>query len=432
MIRSKNKIYGEANHEETVISVGTLTAHRYVIFDNEKRLKIFSPGNKRIMITNSLGEADSFVYTNGFNAYVGTNGLGQLKFYEKTTLPVSPPANRTLVREVIGSAIPDGPASEVRVNLLPNYWYEIEVVGAGGGGGGGVFFMNYPYLSRGGKGGGGGYFKGIFSITKPTTAIIHAGNSGGGADGFIRRHAYGQVIQSGSNKGGIGGRHIPIVPDAKGDDGDGHYGGNMVDHDSSRGGNTCSSPEQGYDGGGGGGNNGPLGGRGGDFVGSPSYYRGSGGGAGGGLYGIGGDGADDIFPGGTRPGSKGLGGGGGGNGYISNALGAGHTSSGGGGGGGGATRVKIGTIYIDCGGGGGGAGGGDSGSYYEQYVVEDGENGQANDFAGPFQSDTTGVADNGGAGGLSKSDNLVPTVGQLFSCVGGNGGYGKVTIWRLE
>lgn len=424
-IRSKSKIFGETNSPFTVTVESDLATDKYVISAGSRRVKSYSPGAKRIMITDAAGNASSFNY-NQPNKLIGVNQNGQLTLFSQT--PDTPPAGRVLVAEVFGATTPSGATGEQQVTLEAPYWYEVEVIGAGGGGGAGIGREALATnMLDGTNGGAGGYYKGLFAVAIPTIALLQAGNSGGRAEGIIFYLAGGTLMALGTNNGGAGGR-TPILYSSAPGNGlspvyDNSYSGPELKEGSdginagANGGESyCQLGDPGSTkgvGGSGGGANGPYGGKGGDSIifndnSTPNAGSGGGGGAGGG-FGLAGYGGGHINN------AVGYGGGGGGSGILKEA--GVYTFSGGGGGGGGASRFVCGDIQIMCGGGGGGAG---AGFGYAR--------GSTNGSPGTNNIDTNiGGGNNGGNGGLGVS--LLQTI-TSHDCKGSNGGRGIVRLWR--
>ena len=224
MIRDKNKIYGEANHEDTVTVPTPLLSGKLVVGDGGHRIKTFNPGPKRLIVSKTLASnsnADSVSY-NEPNKLVGTDSSGNLVLFNRT--PPTPPAGRVLVAEVYGHTSPAGVLQQSTITLPGGFFYEVEVIGAGGGGGGGIraHVDDYRMLS-GFRGGAGGYYKGIFALDATTTATLQAGNSGGRADSLVYTMS-GSLVVLGSNRGGDGGRSPVLFS------GTGNNGGNAKDY----------------------------------------------------------------------------------------------------------------------------------------------------------------------------------------------------------
>lgn len=77
MIRSKLKIFGEANDPNTVLATGTLTNDQLVVGAGNKGIKSFIPGARKLLYTNASGELKAFDYSTP-NKLIGTNSTGDL------------------------------------------------------------------------------------------------------------------------------------------------------------------------------------------------------------------------------------------------------------------------------------------------------------------------------------------------------------------
>lgn len=430
MIRDKDKEYAEPKSPDTVLAPTELVKNKYVVSAGGRNVKTFNPGPKKIMITNSNGDADAFSY-NQADRFIGVNATGKLELVPR--VPEVPPSGRELI---LDTSI--GTAAFISLILEPLFWYEVEVIGAGGGGGGGVGrWNNLPNALDGQPGGAGAYIKTTFKLLVATEAIFRLGQGGSGGGAVVWYYGNPTPSWTGNNKGGNGGRVVvmPVESPAEANDGlnpvymfngtltpTNRAGGAGI-NGGAKGGDTNitlgnigtggdPSDAQGI-GGSGGGANGAYGGDGGnsdyrDNVDVLAAYTGGAGGAGGGIA-IGGDG------GGTSPSKPvSFGGGAGGSGVLVGA--ADYSKSSGGGGGGGATVFQYGEHFIFCGGGGGGAGAGYGGTNHST----PGQPGICN-----IEGYTE--ADNGGhAGEGCNFFNLVTSK----SCYGGMGGKGIIRLWR--
>ena len=445
MIRDKDKIYVELNSPDIVLVPSDLVKNKYVVSGGDRNIKAFNPGAKKIMITDSEGNAASFSY-NQPNRLIGTDSNGNLELIPQA--PPVPPPNRILLVDTLASGI-----TQLVLPLDPYYWYEVEIIGAGGGGGCG-FGRDHALIGQAGdfldgtKGGDGAYIKKLFKLSMPVNATIMVGSGGVRGRGLGWWSAVGASnvapVANTFNYGGNGGR-TPILPvDTPVEPNDGlnpvyqfdgllspnsRLGGIGVNGGANGGDSYVDIGNIGVDpvpsdtqgvGGSGGGANGPYGGKGGtsdyrDNAGVSGSAAGGGGGAGAGLE-VGGAGGYH-----NRPDYSGrsFGGGGGGWGVVI-GLDCYHLSSGGGGGGG-ASVFQWGDNIIICGGGGGGAGAGYGG---EKHCTP-GE---------PGISNTEGytVAENGGFAGTGC--NFADIVGTSITkvCNGGNGGIGIIRLWRCE
>jgi len=428
MIRDKNKIYAELVSTEIALVPNDLVQNKYVVSAGNRDIKIFNPGPKRIIITDTDGNASSFSY-NQANKLIGIDQNTKLVLFPQIT--DDPPTGREFVALVSGSLNPSAALVSKAVTLEGPAWYEIQVTGAGGGGGAGIGRYHSPAsFLNGTKGGRGGSYIGLIKIYANTIAYIEAGNAGGGGDGIIWQNN----IPSGTNLGGAGGRNLIVhssignaginpIYSPIGDIPETQLGGLGI-NGGARGGNARAThgniteepiiADTRGAGGSGGGANGPFGGIGGDSIYEDNFgildsCSGGAGGAGGGL-GAGGAG------GGTAP-SKPIsyGAGAGGSGVLKNVND--YTYSAGGGGGGGASRFACGDLIIICGGGGGGAGAGFGG----WKLSTEGGHGTNN------INNTIGNGAMGGEGGLgyNRNDNK-----SFHNCKGEHGYGGMVRIWR--
>lgn len=84
MIRDNEKIYGEMNDPNTVLTTGTLESGKFVVGAGNKGVKTFDPGAKRILYTNASGEAQGFNF-NTANKVIGTDASGNLVLRDMPT-----------------------------------------------------------------------------------------------------------------------------------------------------------------------------------------------------------------------------------------------------------------------------------------------------------------------------------------------------------
>jgi len=77
MIRDGNKIYGEANDPNTVLSTNELTNNKLVVGAGYKGVKSYEPGSKRILHLDSNGLVSSISYGTP-NKCIGTDASGNL------------------------------------------------------------------------------------------------------------------------------------------------------------------------------------------------------------------------------------------------------------------------------------------------------------------------------------------------------------------
>lgn len=440
MIRDKNKIYGEANAESTVLVEANMLPNKYVIGTNhgtKTTVKTIQPLSS-LMTIDAQGKPYAFPL-NTPNRLVGVNGSLQLELFERITIPDSPPSRRELVAEVLGSTTPGGALASKTITLEGPHWYEVEIIGAGGGGGSGIVTPLPNNNGNGTDGGEGGYYRGTFPVTVTRLATIVAGAAGGAAAGWGASKSGKSIVYTGDNAGGEGGR-TPIIYEGVGGTGVGTVAGTETDNAGGLGtnsganggsstGKSKTATPVGTNGTGGGGANGEYGGNGGNFVGDTAtngpagsyiliYYGGGGGGAGGG-FGVGGPGGNMTYNNGTKVGGSSYGGGGGGRGVVE-TNGTSLRLSGGGGGGGGGSRLLSLPLDIRCGGGGGGAGGGTC-TYGSSTSGSAGKN---------SVNAVSGGGNNKGHCGLLLTPDDVESSTKVYSTKGTNGGRGVVRIWR--
>lgn len=372
-------MYGEANHEDTAIIKTELVPGKLVVDavnGNTQKLSTLNTVSRAIPFVDKSNLPNIFELDR-LNSFVCTDDNSNLVLVQQVTLPEVAPLGRLILNTAKGSVTPDGSIGKSEIMLKANYWYEIEVLGAGGGGGAGAISDYTTKVSTvnldGAPGGSGGYFKGLFSITQDTLAILEAGCPGGRGLGHYINKVGGSIILSSNTMGGDGGRSPISFPDTGGNGGQAKWGvtGNRLGgsgiNDGGYGGGVLGNlglPAESEVGSAGGGANGSYGGYGGSCIYEPPVGNnyttgpGAGGGAGGGL-GVGGDGGIAITADSEviKYSGIGYGGGSGGRGSIHkdglNTID--YQYSAGAGGGGGASRFRCGDIDVICGGGGGGA-----------------------------------------------------------------------------
>lgn len=77
MIRDNNTIYGEPNDPNTVLSESELPVNTFVVGAGNRGVKQFAPGAKRLLVTDSYGNASSISYDIA-NKAVGTDENGNI------------------------------------------------------------------------------------------------------------------------------------------------------------------------------------------------------------------------------------------------------------------------------------------------------------------------------------------------------------------
>lgn len=475
MIRDINKVYGEVNDPNTVLSDNQLSPTKYLVSTGSKKIGTFTGGLKHILYTGSDGKVTSKTY-NIPNRYVGTDSNGNLVIYESSAVPVVAPSGRVLEFEVLGNLASADNIKQLLRTLKGPAWYEIEVAGAGGGGGGcswspdsHIFGPWGSVPSAGNFGAQGGYIKQLFIVDKDIdcAAQVAVGTPGQGGAGPYHLVSKGDKYAIGNTSGGQGGKSPSIYSGIGGD-------APLTEHIGYFSTLSAGGPGLGINGGadgggleqtttstgselywkampsaGGGGANGPYGGTGASVTYWSEYVLGQNitenitfggsGGAGGGL-GQAGYGANSPSVNATyKYGGQGQGGGGGGQGTIGNGQNLAYTgknndgaTAGGGGGGGGASRAiltnvkltKTGdrtTLELIAGGGGGGAG---------ASAVTVSDLFQINDAVIPAEAggnNVDSVKGGGGAGGTASTTFGNTTTTEVR---GGTGGPGYIKVWR--
>lgn len=77
MIRTKTKIYGEANHPDTCTTTETMTTGKCIVTDNISRLTTINTKRQGILMTDANGRATFFPVPEGpegANKLLATNG----------------------------------------------------------------------------------------------------------------------------------------------------------------------------------------------------------------------------------------------------------------------------------------------------------------------------------------------------------------------
>lgn len=80
MVRDKNRVYAEINSEKTVKTDNFLVTEKFVVGDNTRELKTYSPINS-LLLTDVNGEIQNLEIPSGalgYNRYLGCDSAGNL------------------------------------------------------------------------------------------------------------------------------------------------------------------------------------------------------------------------------------------------------------------------------------------------------------------------------------------------------------------
>lgn len=86
MIRTRNKIYGEENDPDTVISTSTTTVGRWLKGGVNKTIYGFLPGANKILVTDGNGNITTLSLIGRYNKVIGTDDAGNIVFIDRSEL----------------------------------------------------------------------------------------------------------------------------------------------------------------------------------------------------------------------------------------------------------------------------------------------------------------------------------------------------------
>jgi len=84
MIRTRSKIYGEANDSNTVEATHTTTVNKWLKGRGNKTIGGHIPGSNQILITDGSGNMSTLSLIGQFNKFIGTDDEGNIILVDRS------------------------------------------------------------------------------------------------------------------------------------------------------------------------------------------------------------------------------------------------------------------------------------------------------------------------------------------------------------
>ena len=86
MIRTKSKIYAEANDPNTVTSLAAIVNNKWLRGKQLKRISNYTPGPNAILVIDELGRVSRLVMTGQVNKFIGTDAEGNIVLLDRSEI----------------------------------------------------------------------------------------------------------------------------------------------------------------------------------------------------------------------------------------------------------------------------------------------------------------------------------------------------------
>ena len=86
MIRTKRKVYAEANDPNTVVLGLTPPVNKWITGNGNKQIVSYTPGANKILATDGLGNLAVLNFSGAANKLIGTDEEGNLVLFDRSAL----------------------------------------------------------------------------------------------------------------------------------------------------------------------------------------------------------------------------------------------------------------------------------------------------------------------------------------------------------